>query len=59
MILRVTDEGRARLQTSPFPLQLRFSRGYDQLPAWEQAMIIAVLERLADLLELEAETKES
>lgn len=54
MILRVTEEGRAKLYASPFPLQLRFGQGYEQLPVWEQAMIIATLERLAILLGADA-----
>lgn len=56
VILRVTDEGRERLQASPFPLQLRFSQGYQQLPSWERAMILAGLERLTGLLGVDAQT---
>ncbi|MCJ2187163.1 MarR family winged helix-turn-helix transcriptional regulator [Novosphingobium beihaiensis] len=50
VILRLTPEGREKLEASPFPLQLRFSRGYGELPFWEQAMILAGLERLHMLL---------
>ena len=50
VILQVTDEGRERLRSSPDPMQLRFSERYPLLPAWEQAMILAALERLGGLL---------
>jgi DNA-binding MarR family transcriptional regulator len=50
MILQVTEEGREKLRAAPFPLQARFSQAYGQLPAWEQAMILAGLERLGTLV---------
>lgn len=50
VILQVTDAGRETLGASPFPLQMRFTNGYRELPAWEQAMILAGLERLGTLL---------
>ncbi len=50
VLLQVTDLGRERLQASPFPLQMRFSQGYAGLASWEQAMILAALERLDGLL---------
>lgn len=49
-LLRVTDAGRTALETAPDLLQDRFREGFSYLPAWEQAMILASLERLADLL---------
>ncbi|MCJ2180698.1 MarR family winged helix-turn-helix transcriptional regulator [Novosphingobium album (ex Hu et al. 2023)] len=58
VLLRLTPQGEERLQASPFPLQLRFSQGYGQLEAWEQAMILAVLERLASLSGVDAEVKD-
>ena len=58
VILRVTDNGRERLQASPLPLQLRFSQGYEQLPGWEQAMILAGLERLVALSGLDTEKRD-
>ena len=51
--LHATPDGRERLRASPFPLQLRFRQGFGRLSAWEQAMILAALERLAALLETE------
>lgn len=50
MLLQATAEGREKLRASPFPLQLRFSQGYAQLERWEQAMLLAGLERLGALL---------
>ncbi|MGH6744924.1 DNA-binding MarR family transcriptional regulator [Novosphingobium sp. PhB55] len=50
MLLQATDEGREKLRASPFPLQLRFSQGFGALERWEQAMMLAALERLDALL---------
>lgn len=50
VILQATPLGREKLAQSPFPLQLRFSQGFAQLPTWEQAMILSALERLNGLL---------
>lgn len=51
MILRVTPAGKEVLFQAPDLLQQRFSSRFEDLPAWEQAMILAALERLSDLLE--------
>lgn len=48
--MQVTEEGREKLRASPFPLQLRFSQGYTRLERWEQAMLLAALERRDALL---------
>ncbi|PNU06769.1 MarR family winged helix-turn-helix transcriptional regulator [Novosphingobium guangzhouense] len=53
ILLQATEEGREKLRASPFPLQLRFSQGYAQLERWEQAMLLAGLERLGSLLSTE------
>ncbi len=50
ILLQPTPEGVERLKASPFPLQLRFSEGFDRLPSWEQAMLLAALERMKALL---------
>ncbi|KPH66157.1 MarR family winged helix-turn-helix transcriptional regulator [Novosphingobium aerophilum] len=50
VLLQVTELGREKLKASPFPLQMRFSQGYAGLASWEQAMILAALERLDGLL---------
>ena len=51
VILRITEAGREKLKTSPLPLQLRISEAFSELPTWEQAMILASLERLGSLLD--------
>ena len=50
VLLRVTDAGKAALEAAPDLLQNRFHEGFENLPPWEQAMVLASLERLADLL---------
>ena len=52
IILTVTTEGRERLETAPDLLQQRFNRQFETLPAWEQAMILAALERLGEVLDV-------
>ncbi len=51
ILLRPTDEGRAALEAAPDLLQTRFRDGFEALPAWEQAMILAALERLSQILD--------
>lgn len=51
VLLSVTVDGRRTLDTSPDLLQQRFESGFQALPAWEQAMIYAALERLGLLLD--------
>jgi len=50
VLLRVTDEGLTALEAAPDLLQNRFRDGFVTLPPWEQAMMLASLERLAALL---------
>jgi DNA-binding MarR family transcriptional regulator len=52
VILRITAEGRERLETAPDLLQQRFHRHFEALPSWEQAMILAALERLGEILDV-------
>ena len=49
--LTLTDRGRQMLETAPDLLQNRFTRRFQTLPTWEQAMMLATLERLAELLD--------
>lgn len=51
IILRITQAGRDALTAAPDLLQQRFSERYETLPAWEQAMILAALEKLGELLD--------
>ncbi|MGB8621655.1 MAG: MarR family transcriptional regulator [Paracoccaceae bacterium] len=46
----LTEEGRAAIERAPDPLQDRYVDEFDALPDWEQAMIVAALERVASLL---------
>jgi DNA-binding MarR family transcriptional regulator len=50
-LLRPTAQGRDILDTAPDLLQQRFQDGFEGLPAWEQAMILAALERLGEILD--------
>lgn len=50
MLLSATDEGRALLARAPDLLQEQFRDRFAALGRWEQAMILAALERLGDLL---------
>ncbi len=48
--LAATDAGARTIDLAPDILQARFSERFAALPEWEQAMIIAGLGRLADIL---------
>lgn len=50
ILLAATDAGRATIERAPDLLQTRFSQGFDALPPWERAMILAALERLGMIL---------
>ena len=50
VLLGATDAGRDVLERAPDMLQNRFHDRYLSLPQWEQAMILASLERLGELL---------
>ncbi|EJU13511.1 MarR family transcriptional regulator [Sphingomonas sp. LH128] len=50
ILVQATEEGLQRLNSMPFPLQMRFGRGFERLPRWEQAMILATLERIGALI---------
>jgi DNA-binding MarR family transcriptional regulator len=50
-LLRATARGKAILDAAPDLLQERFRDRFEALPAWEQAMILAALERLGQLLD--------
>ncbi|MFC3114346.1 MarR family winged helix-turn-helix transcriptional regulator [Cellvibrio fontiphilus] len=51
---QLTDSGSALLDTAPTPLQDSFVRKFDQLQSWEQHMIIASLQRVAEMMDAEA-----
>lgn len=47
----LTDAGHTALETAPDPLHQRFLEAFADIPDWEQAMILAGLERIAALLD--------
>lgn len=51
ILLRATTKGRTLLDGAPNLLQERFRQRFEGLPSWEQAMLLASLERLAHLLD--------
>lgn len=51
VILRCRDNGRAALDAAPDVLQLDFRERFDALESWEQAMILAAVERLSTILD--------
>jgi len=48
--IRLTDEGRATVDNAPDPLQQQFVKRFEALQDWEQSMLVASLERVADML---------
>ena len=52
--ISLTEAGRARLSLAPDGLQERFERRFEKLDTWEQSMLIASLERIADILNADA-----
>ncbi len=46
----ITPEGSAAVATAPDALQQRFVKAFEALEDWEQAMLVASLERVATLL---------
>lgn len=50
-MIALTDKGREALKRAPDALQQRFAAEFDALEDWEQAMIVAVLERVATMLD--------
>ncbi len=53
VIVDVTDKGAHALRDAPDILQDRFRGRFARLDAWEQSMIITVLERIASILDAE------
>lgn len=48
--LAATEAGKRTIELAPAMLQARFSEKFAALPEWEQAMVLAGLGRLADIL---------
>ncbi len=51
--VELTDLGAGTLQDAPDSLQQRFEKGFANLANWEQAFLVAALERTAALLDAE------
>ncbi|WP_135501988.1 MarR family winged helix-turn-helix transcriptional regulator [Roseovarius aestuariivivens] len=51
--LWLTEAGRAALKQTPDALQQVYVTRFEQLPKWEQSMIVAALERVAYLMDAE------
>lgn len=49
----LTETGRDLLDKIPDPLQQRFKDRFDQLPSWEQTLILSVTERLGVMFDAE------
>ena len=49
----LTEEGHAMLASMPPDLQVSFQSEFDRMKDWEQAMVVASLERIAGLLNAE------
>jgi hypothetical protein len=53
MLVQLTDLGRERLATSPSPLQEEFLGKFRNLPSWEQHMLIASMQKVAEIMNAE------
>ena len=51
--IHITPKGRQTLAEAPDPLQQRFVRKFSAMEDWEQAMLVASLERVAAMLDAE------
>lgn len=47
----LTDEGSVTLKNAPIPLQKQFTKQFGDLQEWEQTMIIASLQRVAQMMD--------
>lgn len=47
----ITETGRAAVRDAPDALQQRFVRAFEQMQDWEQAQLVASLERIAAMLD--------
>ncbi|WP_101067179.1 MarR family winged helix-turn-helix transcriptional regulator [Roseovarius salinarum] len=51
--LEITEDGRHKVKAAPDALQQRYVKQFEALDDWEQAMIVAVLEKVAAMLDAE------
>ncbi len=51
--LEITPDGMAKVRAAPDALQQKYVKQFEALEDWEQAMIVAVLERVSSMLDAE------
>ncbi|MFD1341972.1 MarR family winged helix-turn-helix transcriptional regulator [Litorisediminicola beolgyonensis] len=49
--LTITEKGRSKVEIAPDALQQRYVAQFESLPDYEQAMLVAVLEKVAAMLD--------
>ena len=47
----LTPAGEALLEQAPMTLQSEFTQRFEQLPNWEQSMIVSALQRVAEMMD--------
>ena len=50
VLAALTDHGRVLAEAAPDLLQPEFIRDYERLPDWERNMLVAALQRVAELM---------
>jgi DNA-binding MarR family transcriptional regulator len=50
-MISLTEAGKAKLDSAPDPVQEFYANRFNALPDWEQAMILAALERVVVLMD--------
>ena len=53
VVVKLTDEGRAVLESAPSLLQISFRRELLKLHEWEQTQMLATLQRIASMMDAE------
>ncbi len=53
VFVELTEAGHRKSETAPELLQAGFVRAFDRLESWEQHMLIASVERIAELMDAE------
>lgn len=59
VVLALTPEGEAVLNQAPNPLHDSFEKIFSDLPEWQRSMIVASLEKVADIVDYGAEVSDS
>ncbi len=50
VFIRLTDAGKTALEEAPTPLQESFIKRFQELPDWEQSMILSSLQRVGHMM---------